>query len=116
MKASASWAHKIPTRQEQFGPTLTARLLEECVSRVRLTALESAAEPRKCGVVAGSHPRFRSPLSSVELRAQEPAGRTPRGRACRQEPVGPIPSPAAFRDKEATVKFVAEAAVLGLWP
>ena len=85
---AALWAHRILSAKNSLNDA-DARLLEDAF-QVRLTALQSAADPS----------------SSVELRAQEPARRTPRaGGVDKSQLVHP--EPRRFRDKE-HVKFVAK--------
>ena len=100
-EGAALWAHKI-LRDKNSLTDADARLLEDAF-QVRLTALESPADLGNAAL-----PPALSGLqlsSSVELQAQEPAGRTPRvGRVDKSRLVHP--EPRRVRDKE-HVKFVA---------
>jgi hypothetical protein len=98
---AALWAHRILSDKNSLTDA-DARLLEDAF-QVRMTALESAAD---LGNAALSPAMSGLQLSSsVELRAQEPAGRTPRARGVDKSQLV-HPEPRRFRDKE-HVKFVA---------
>ena len=100
-EGAALWAHKI-IRDKNSLTDADARLLEDAF-QVRLTALESVADLGKA--LSPASPALQ-PTMSVELRAQEPAGRTPRaGRVDKSRLVHP--EPRRFRDK-GHVKFVAK--------
>ena len=98
---AALWAHRILTDKNSLTDA-DARLLEDAF-QLRLTALASAAVPGNAALspaISGLQPS-----SSIELRAQEPAGRTPSaGGVDKSQLVRP--EPRRFRDKE-HVKFVA---------
>ena len=99
---AALWAHRILSDKNSLSDA-DARLLEDAF-QARLIAFEGAAglgnatmSPALSGLQLSS---------SVELRAQEPAGRTPRV-GCVDKSQLVHPEPRRFRDKE-HVKFVAK--------
>ena len=99
---AALWAHRILSDKNSLTDA-DARLLEDAF-QARLTALESPADLGNAALSPAA-PALQ-PSSSVELRTQEPARKTPRaGGVDKSQLVHP--EPRRFRDKE-HVKFVAK--------
>ena len=103
---AAVWAHQILSDKNSLTDA-DARLLEDAFA-ARLTALESSADLGNAPVSPPSSAL--QPSSSVELRAQESAGRTPTAGGIDKSQLV-HPEPRRFRDK-GHVRFVAKQACL----